>query len=99
MSNPGDVIRKYCLPDEPIEDAVNKCVEHMMESFSMDDALKIMDAAIDGMKEHDAETKDWNFIEKTTWLIRAGFCSGFKMATDVMFHAIEMGANEADSAT
>lgn len=95
MNRPGDIIRKYCLPEDSIEEAVKKIVEVHAEEFTLDDALDIMVAAAEEGAKH-KDMKDWNMLNKIEWTVRLAYMCGVEYATNIMFHMIQMGAEDAD---
>lgn len=96
MNKPGDIIRKHCLPDNPIDEAVRIITEAHANNFTMEDALDIIAGAADEAEEHPEDTKDWALIDRVTWIVRRAYLCGAGNATKIMFEMIEMGAADAD---
>ncbi len=96
MNKPGDIIRKHCLPTEPIDEAVRLIMETHANNFTMEDALDMITGAMDEVAEHPEDTKEWALIDKVTWSVRHAYLCGAGYATKIMFEMIEMAAADAD---
>ena len=96
--NPGDIIRKHCLPEEPLSEAVQKITETFSDNFTFEDALDIIAVAADEAKGHEDDTKDWALIDRVIWVIRRAYITGAAYAISIMFECIKAAAEEADNA-
>lgn len=96
MNKPGDIIRKHCLPDDPIDEAVRIITETHANNFTMEDALEIIADAADEAAKHPEDTKEWELIDRVTWVVRWAYLCGASYATKIMFEMIQMGADDAD---
>ena len=96
MHKPGDIIRKHCLPTEPIDEAVRLIMETFSNNLTMEDALDIIIGSMDEVAEHPEDTKEWAPIDKMTWSVRHAYLCGAGYATKIMFEMIEKAAAEAD---
>lgn len=93
----GDIIRKHCLPEESLDEFVQKCTEVFSNNFTIEDALDIISVAVDEAKEHEEDTKEWDFLTRVTWVIRNAYIVGTAYATNIMFEFIKAAAEEADN--
>lgn len=96
MNNPGDIIRKHCLPDDPIDEAVRIIMETHANNFTREDALDIIAGAADEAAEHPEDTKEWELIDRVAFIVRRAYICGAGYATKIMFEMIQMGADDAD---
>lgn len=96
MNKPGDIIRKHCLPTEPIDEAVRLIMGTISDNITMEDALDIITGAMDEVAEHPEDTKEWALIDKMTWSVRHAYLCGAGYATRIMFAMIEKAAADAD---
>lgn len=92
----GDIIRKYCVPDEPHDTALQIIVDGMSENFDYEDASQILIATFEEMAQQNAEFEGWSKYDKLTWLVRKAFLLGFSYATDLMLTQNEMAADDAE---
>lgn len=95
--NPGDIIRKHCLPEEPLNEAVQKIAETFSDNFTFEDALDIIAVAADEAKGHEDDTKDWALIDRVAWVVRRAYITGAAYATSIMFEHIEASAEAANN--
>lgn len=96
MNKPGDIIRKHCLPKEPMDEAVRIIMETHANNFTMEDALDIIEGAMDEVAEYPEDTKEWELIDRVTWVVRRAYLCGAEYATKIMFEMIQTGADNAD---
>jgi len=95
--SPGNIIRKYCLPNEPLEEATRIITEKHTQDFTFDDAVDIILSAAEEVSKMGEETKNWTQIDKIAWSVRKAYIAGISYATCVMLQYIEDSANNADN--